>query len=102
MTIYIFPMFSNIMRNSLWIWVAIFSLLVFAIAIASIGFVFGQTIPTTNSTPIFVVQPQATEQIQQVAQQTDNNTIIGLVSGIATLVVFPFVTKLLSDKNKKV
>src|SRR5688500_6460710 len=94
MTIYIFPMFSNIMRNSLWIWVAIFSLLCFAIVIASIDFASGQVL--TNSTPVVILPSAATTANQAVA--TDP---ISLISIIVTTIGIPAIGYFLSRKDDK-
>lgn len=94
MTIYIFPMFSNIMIGILIL------ILIIVTFFGANQLVYAQ-VPATNSTPIFVVQPQATQEIQQVAQQTDNNTLIGIASLVVTTVVAPLIVKITRDKDKK-
>lgn len=87
------------MSNSLWIWIAIFSLLAFAIIVASIDFASAQQV-ITNSTPI---APNVVLLPQQTVTPTNNGEqgIWGLASLIVTGVAIPAVGLFLAKKDEK-
>ena len=98
------------MNNSTAIWLAIFGLLIFAVSVVSIGFVFGQTVPATIGTsstafngtqyiPVYLPpqQVQQQETIQGVAQQTDTNSMMNIIGILFTGTIAPFIVKLVKD-----
>ena len=81
--------------QGLWLWLAVFSVLIFAILIVGLGQAFGQVV--TNATPpVIVLPPTATTANQAVA--TDP---VSLASIIVTSIGIPAIGYLLSRKDEK-
>jgi hypothetical protein len=99
------------MRSDILLWILISSVLIFAVGIATIGYVNGQvaTIGTSSTAlsnntqfiPVYLPPPiQPQETVQEVAQQTDTNSIITVASLLFTGTIAPFIIKLMRAKNE--
>lgn len=86
------------------------SVLIFAILIVGLGQAFGQTVPATIGTsstafngtqfiPVYL-SPQQQETVQGVAQQTDSNSILGVLGILFSGTIAPFIIKLVREYNE--
>lgn len=75
-------------------------LLVIALIYLSFDVVYGQVV--TNSTPVIVTQqPLATQpQVQQVAQQTDQNSMVATIAAVGTIATGMFAAYLKREDTK--
>ena len=101
LSIYIFPVDSNIMDISIKLIIGLF--LTVALGLTMVQLAAGQ--PVTHSTqPLIVVQQptQVTEQqVEGVVKQADNNSIIGAIATVGTIATGLF-TLYLKKEDKKV
>lgn len=86
------------------------SVLIFAILIVGLGQAFGQTVPATIGTsstafngtqfiPVYL-PPQQQETVQGIAQQTDSNSILGVLGILFSGTIAPFIIKLVREYNE--
>lgn len=86
---------TNQIPQGLWLWLAVFSVLIFAILIVGLGQAFGQVV--TNATPPVIILPPNTSTATQ-AVATDP---ISLISMALTTIGIPLVGAFLLNKDKK-
>ena len=98
------------MKDDVKIWIAVASILIFAGFMVGLSEAFGQTVtPATIGTsstafngtqfiPVYLPPPnQVQETVQGVAQQTDTNSVLGVLGILFSGTIAPFIIKLVRE-----